>query len=108
MLIRRLPLLTVVGLLLACRAPAADDATPEGFVPLFNGKDLTGWRVPAGDDGHWKVVGGVIDYDAQSRAPGDKSLWSEREYRDFVLRVDWRLKDAPYLNKNVPYILPDG
>ena len=24
------------------------------------------------------------------------------------MHVDWRLKEAPYLNKNVPYILPDG
>ena len=27
---------------------------------------------------------------------------------DFVLRLDWRLKEAPYINKDVPYILPDG
>src|SRR5262249_5314706 len=79
-----------------------------GFVSLFNGKDLHGWKVPAGDNGHWKIVDGVIDYDAQSEASGDKSLWSEKEYGDFVLHVDWRLKDAPFLNKNVPYILPDG
>ena len=74
---------------------------------LFNGKDLAGWKVPEGDDGHWKVVDGVIDYDAGSQAKGDKSLWTDREYRDFVL-VDWRLKEAPFINKNVPYILPDG
>ncbi len=79
-----------------------------GFVSLFNGKDLTGWKVPDGDGGHWKVVDGVIDYDAQSEAQGDKTLWSEREYGDFVLQIDWRLKEAPFINKNVPYILPDG
>ena len=27
---------------------------------------------------------------------------------DFVLQFDWRLKEAPFINKNVPYILPDG
>ena len=36
----------------------------DGFVSLFNGRDLSGWKVPAGDNGHWKVVDGVIDYDA--------------------------------------------
>ena len=81
---------------------------PEGFVSLFNGKDLTGWRVPEGDNGHWKVVDGVIDYDARSEAQGDKSLWTEREFGDFVLRVDWKIKATPYTNPNVPYILPDG
>ena len=79
----------------------------EGFVELFNGKDLGGWKVPAGDNGHWKVVDGVIDYDARSEAPGDKSLWTEKEYGDFVLEVDWRLKDAPGVYP-MAEILPDG
>src|SRR6516162_5721092 len=99
---------SLVGLLFGLQAWANDNTVPEGFISLFNGKDLKGWKVPAGDNGHWKVVDGVIDYDAQSEAPGDKSLWSERAYGDFVLHVDWRLKEAPFLNKNVPYILPDG
>jgi type 1 glutamine amidotransferase len=105
---RRGAWLPLVGVLLCARAWAADNTAPEGFVSLFNGKDLAGWKVPAGDNGHWKVVDGVIDYDAQSEARGDKSLWSDREYGDFILHVDWRLKEAPFLNKNVPYILPDG
>jgi hypothetical protein len=80
----------------------------EGFVPLFNGKDLTGWKVPPGDNGHWKVVDRVIDYDAASEAAGDKSLWTEKEYGDFVLRAEWRIKETPYVNPNVPIIYPDG
>jgi type 1 glutamine amidotransferase len=94
--------------LLGRPAWAEDNTAPAGFVALFNGKDLQGWKIPAGDNGHWKVVDGVIDYDAQSEAAGDKSLWSEREYGDFILHVDWRLKEAPFVNKKVPYILPDG
>jgi 3-keto-disaccharide hydrolase len=78
------------------------------FAPLFNGRDLTGWKVPEGDNGHWKVMDGVIDYDAQSEAKGEKSLFSEREFEDFVLRLDWRIKETPYINPNVPIILPDG
>ncbi len=87
---------------------AAQNQPPEGFIALFNGRDLSGWKVPEGDGGHWKVVDGVIDYDAESEAPGDKSLWTEREFGDFVLLVDWRIKETPYINPNVPYILPDG
>lgn len=99
--------------LLALAGPATrggenDVRPPEGFVALFNGHDLAGWRVPEGDSGHWKVVDGVIDYDAESQARGDKSLWTERSYGDFELRLDWRLKEAPYINRHVPYILPDG
>ena len=87
---------------------AADNTPPEGFSSLFNGKDFTGWKVPEGDNGHWKVVDGVIDYDALSEAKGDKSVYTEREFGDFVLHVDWRIKETPFVNPNVRYILPDG
>jgi len=100
-------LATVISVL-ACSAAISAQSAPTGFTSLFNGKDLTGWIVPAGDNGHWKVVDGVIDYDAKSEAADDKSLWFEREFGDFELRVDWRLKEAPYLNPNVPIILADG
>src|SRR5688572_16249638 len=70
---------------------AADERPPAGFMSLFNGRDFTGWKVPEGDNGHWKIVDGVIDYDAASESPSDKNLWTEREYTDFVLRVDWRI-----------------
>jgi len=86
---------------------AAEDL-PAGFTALFNGKDLTGWKVPAGDNGHWKVIDGVIDYDAASEAKGSKDLMTEREFGDFELHVEWRIKETPYINPNVPYILPDG
>jgi len=89
---------------LSTAARAADNEPPPGFTALFNGRDLSGWKVPEGDGGHWKVVDGAIDYDAQSEARGDKSLWLEREFGDFELHVDWRIKEAPYTNPNVPYI----
>jgi len=95
-------------LILPPTSRGGDNEPPPGFVPLFNGRDLSGWRVPEGDGGHWKVVDGAIDYDAESQARRDKGLWSESEYGDFVLLVDWRLKEAPYINRGVPYILPDG
>ena len=81
---------------------------PEGFTSLFDGKTLNHWKVPEGDNGHWKVQDGVIDYDARSEAPGDKNLWSKKEYGDFVLLVDWRIKETPYINPRVPIIKPDG
>jgi hypothetical protein len=100
--------IAAAAVLAALPAAGADNEPPPGFVALFNGRDLSGWKVPPGDNGHWKVIDGVIDYDAQSEAPGEKSLFSEREFGDFVLRVDWRIKETPYVNPNVPYILPDG
>jgi Domain of Unknown Function (DUF1080) len=81
---------------------------PPGFVSIFNGKDLSGWKIPVGDNGHWKVVDGVIDYDAGSEALKDKNLWSEKSYKNFVARVDWRIKSTPYISKNMRIVMPDG
>src|SRR5512145_1526226 len=106
----RYRLITVVGLLIFAGGlfgPEALAQAPAGFVSLFNGRDLSGWTVPEGDNGHWKVVDGVIDYDARSESPKDKNLWSEKEYKDFVLRVDWRIKETTGLYP-VPTVLPDG
>ena len=84
-------------------------AQEAGFAPLFNGKDLAGWKIPPGDNGHWKVVDGAIDIDAESESKAeDKSLWTEREFGDFVLKVDWRIKETPYTNPNVHIVKPDG
>ena len=99
------PALLLVGFVMAM-APIPQ--APAGFTSIFNGRDLSGWKIPAGDNGHWKVVDGVIDYDAESEASGDKSLWTERAYGNFVLKVDWRLKSTPYVNRNVPIIRFDG
>lgn len=105
---RVLGIVAVFGLSLA--APTA--AQEEGFETLFDGTDLARWVVPEGDNGHWKVVdadgGKVIDYDARSEAPGDKNLVTREVFGDFILRFDWRLKETPYTNSNVPYVLPDG
>jgi hypothetical protein len=105
MIIKRFALLTLAGV---TGWVITAGAQGPNFVSLFNGKDLAGWKIPAGDNGHWKVADGVIDYDAASEATGDKSLWSERTYGDFILRVDWRIKETPYVNPNVPIIRYDG
>src|SRR5687768_15609182 len=79
----------------------------EGFTSLFNGKDLTGWKIPEGDNGHWKVINGVIDYDALSEAKGDKNLYTERSFADFTLHIEWRFKEYSGLYP-MPTILPNG
>jgi hypothetical protein len=85
-----------IGVLAAILVSCSSTSTPAqekdaGFVSLFNGKDFSGWVVPEGDNGHWKVVDGVIDYDALSESKGAKHLFSQKEYGDFTLKVDWRL-----------------
>jgi hypothetical protein len=102
-------ILIMISLLIASLlAFSADNQPPDGFVSLFNGKDFSGWKVPEGDNGHWKIIDDVIDYDAESEAKGEKSLRTQKEYGDFALQLDWRIKETPYTNPNVYYILPDG
>lgn len=79
----------------------------DGFVPLLNGRDLSGWKVPEGDGGHWKVIDAVIDYDAKSEAKGNKSLFTEEEFGDYVLHLEWRFKRTSGLYP-MRTILPSG
>lgn len=78
------------------------------WASLFNGDDFDGWVVPEGDNGQWKVLDGVIDYNAMSQSEGDKNLWTSGEFHDFELKLDWRLTETPYINPNVAIIKPDG
>lgn len=81
-------------------------ATDEGFKLLYTGIDLSGWKAEAGHQGHWQPKDWILDYDGKSEAP-DKNLWTEKEYGDFELIVDWRFTRAPE-SKPVPVILPSG
>ncbi len=60
---------------------------PEGFTALFNGKDLTGWKVDEKNAGHWKVEDGEIRYDGKGR-----NLPTAEEYANFELHVDWKFE----------------
>jgi predicted DNA-binding WGR domain protein len=89
-------------------AHAASPTPPEGFASLFNGKNLDGWTVRQADKHDWSVVDGVIDCNPHGPGKGDQNLWTKKEYGDFELLVDWRIKESPYVNRNARIILPDG
>jgi len=101
-------LILFIVLLSTAALLTAQDTPGEDFRSLFNGEDLSGWVIPEGDGGHWQVIDGVIDYDARSQAPGDKDLWTEEEFTNFELHIDWRITETPFINENVPIIRPDG
>src|SRR5262249_50446214 len=71
--------------------PAAGVAVGE-FVALFNGKDMAGWREPAGQLAMWKVVDGVLTGTAAGNVG---NLFTERDdYGDFHLRAEARVSDG--------------
>jgi TPR repeat protein/serine/threonine protein kinase len=60
----------------------------DGFVVLFNGKDLSGWKTHPQQPGQWRVVDGAITCTGTHKA----HLFSERgDYKDFHLRVEARV-----------------
>lgn len=71
-------------------APLLLAAEEPGFVPLFNGKDLTGWE---GDTKLWKVQDGAIVGDSPG-IPHNQFLATREAYGDFELRLQFRLRDG--------------
>ncbi|HYV29300.1 MAG TPA: DUF1080 domain-containing protein, partial [Candidatus Eisenbacteria bacterium] len=96
-------------------SPEKDNTPPAGFVALFNGKDLTGWKgLLAGPNdnpikraklspeelaaaqkqsdehmrAHWKVENGEIVFDGKGR-----SLATAKDYGDFEMYVDWKIPE---------------
>jgi hypothetical protein len=61
--------------------------TEAGFTPLFNGKDLTGWVLVRGHGPGYVVENGVLVCPKE----GGGNLYTEKEYANFILRLDWRL-----------------
>jgi hypothetical protein len=94
-------------------AGTPDNTPPEGFVAVFNGKDLTNWKglqkppldnpikraaqspedfkkaqAEADDNmrAHWKVADGALVFDGKGR-----SLATAKDYGDFEMWVTWKI-----------------
>jgi hypothetical protein len=79
---RRLCLLAVLLLGPAFAAPATQD---DGFVPLFNGRDLSGWVNVNCAPGTFFVKGGEIVTTGKPTG----FLRTERQYENFICEFEW-------------------
>src|SRR2546423_11363883 len=88
-LVGKFPLLSTIGptaALLLCAGCAT--AQPErGFVSLFDGKTLEGWTLANPHGPGYGVTNGVL-YCARG---GGGNLFTEKEFSDFILRLDFKL-----------------
>lgn len=69
--------------LAAGTALAADN---DGFVPLFNGRDLTGWVNANCAPETWSVTDGMVHCTGHPTG----ALRTTRQYENFILEVEWR------------------
>lgn len=58
----------------------------DGFVPMFNGKDLSGWVNANCAPETWGVKDGVITCTGKPTG----ALRTERQYENFILEAEWR------------------
>ena len=76
---------------LALAGCASGAASGDGFAPLFNGKDLSGWQ--AGPGNGWVVEDGVIAL--KNREDGKEHntdyLWTKEPYGDFILELEFKV-----------------
>jgi len=77
--------------------PAAPNLASVKFgepVPLFNGRDLSGWKTMGKAPNGWKVADGMLSNDAKQE-PGKHvtyaNLRTEREFEDFNLTLEFRV-----------------
>ena len=113
----------------SAKSSGKDNTPPEGFVALFNGKDLSGWKglLKAPNDNpliraklspeereklqkesdelakqHWKAEDGVIVYDGKGR-----SLCTSKDYGNFEMYCDWKIEkggDSGIYLRGVPQV----
>ena len=110
--LKQLSLLLIASLIAASLTSSTQAAVPKGFTPIFNGKDLTGWKglvanpkaratmskedlaaaQKTADENmraHWNVVDGALEFDGKGQ-----SLCTAKDYADFELYVDWKILEG--------------
>jgi hypothetical protein len=69
---------------------AQDKKGDKGWVQLFNGKDLTGWKVHPGSPGQWEVKDGAI---VGSGAKASHLFSDRDDYENFHFRIEAKVGD---------------
>ncbi len=71
--------------------PAGILAAEPQLLPVFNGKDLTGFRVP--DPNPWWTVQDGVLVGVNDPAKRGSMLWSQQLYQDAIVEVEFRFSD---------------
>jgi hypothetical protein len=83
--------LCVVGMMLAFGTVAAEPEPSglkpdaEGWIHLFDGKDLNAWQKPPADK--WKVEDGIMTYQK-----GCGNIWTKDKFGDFIIDLEVKVQ----------------
>jgi len=78
-------------LIMSC---SANRQSEEGFITLFDGKDISAWTT---ETGNWVIEEGILvlknknDYNMVNSS----YLWTRETFGDFVLELDFKIPDEP-------------
>ena len=80
-------------------APVETASAEDAFVPLFNGRDLTGWKFHPSQPGNWRVENGILigsgTQEGQPYVSERSHLYTERaDFKNFHLRVEARINNG--------------
>jgi hypothetical protein len=81
----------VEGKITGVHAPALNRKPPEAWSdsePLFNGKDLTGWKPDNASKNHWKAIDGELVNESAGA-----NIRTERTFDDFKLHLEYNCPD---------------
>lgn len=91
---------TVVLSLFMVAIATCAPADADGFIQLFNGRDLAGWIT--GPDNAWVVENGFITLkrEMDGKEHNADYLWTKDTYSDFILDLEFKVPDG-YANSGV-------
>lgn len=89
---RALLIIAIAGLS-SLPVTAGVETDEEGFVCLFDGKDLSHWTM--GPDKSWAVDDGIITLkrEMDGREHNSDYLWTKEQYGDFILELEFKIPE---------------
>lgn len=106
---KQLAYFSLAGLLLtgAC-SNAPESSSPDGWVDLFDGKTLDGWRGYNGVDieNIWVVEDGTLHLVGREKGSPHVNVITENRYDDFDLRFAWKVEEGT--NSGVMFHVGEG
>ncbi|MEM9016641.1 MAG: DUF1080 domain-containing protein [Verrucomicrobiota bacterium] len=70
----------------------ASSLQAEEWKPIFNGKDLEGWKAPK-DNIWWIVEDGILQVQSGPNRKGS-ILWTEKEYGNFAVELEFKFVEG--------------